>query len=118
MMVGAIDTQFPDPIDDNLLSDDVTKWNSQPANVPSWMGGVIEKLRLMRVVESNNAEDAALPQLPPGHAPNYQAILKQDTKFMRWHTGLPRHLQAPPSSSTVQQANDWYSASSKRLKSW
>ena len=118
MMPGVIDTQLPDPIDDALLSDDVAKWNSQPANVPSWMGGVIEKLKLMRAVESNNAENATLPRLPPGHGPNHHIMLKQDTRFMQWHANLPRHLQLPLRPCTIQKLNDWSSASAKRLQSW
>ena len=91
--------KLPAAIDDNRLSDEVGKVNSQPNNLPSLLEYYVQTIKLNdilgQVLDREEPSTQTLSETTLGS----QAILSLDTKIMKWRDRLPTYLKYDPRSS-------------------
>ncbi|BEI83411.1 hypothetical protein CcaverHIS002_0400150 [Cutaneotrichosporon cavernicola] len=103
---------LPEAIDDEYLSEDKAKRNSQPENCPSTVESFIETIKLYailgQVLDRDESTDMARTPRPDalssGHA-DAQSLLDLDTMIMEWRDSLPPHLQYDPTAEDGRSGN-------------
>lgn len=85
--------KLPEPIDDDLLSDEVGTSNSQPKDLPSLMEYYTETIKVYRILGQVLEKQPFRPEAPLDLLSIAQSILNLDAKIMEWRDNLPPYLK-------------------------
>lgn len=90
---------LPDAIDDNLLSDELGKFNKQPDDVPTPLEAYIQTVKLYDILGQVLNRDELKRRRCTDGAPEpsestsmIQTLLEFDNKIMEWRESLPSYL--------------------------
>lgn len=99
---GGEHVSLPYAIDDNHLSDEMGKWNSQPNDRPSLLEAYVHAINLYdilgQILDREESKDSTPFRNPPDAKIDIRSLLNHDTMIMQWRESLPVYLQYELSS--------------------
>lgn len=87
---------LPQPIDDDRLSGELGRQNTQPRDIPSLLESYIQTIKLYdilrEVLDREEMKDTS------GSSLDIRSLLTLDTMIMEWRDSLPSHLRYNPTT--------------------
>ncbi|CAH0051365.1 unnamed protein product [Clonostachys solani] len=100
----ATNPRLPNLVDDDLLSDQPGKWNTQTDGLPSLVESFVYTAKLYdifyRLLDRPELQEPISPdkgyEVPEGGLSSIRALLELDHAVMEWREGLPSYLRYEP----------------------